>query len=362
MKIKIQQFLFQNHSWAIVGWNIARAMLKLGHDITLVPTDVDKKNHMPEDLRQYIKSAEPPFDCQISYTAMHNFANYLSGGMKNRFGIWAYEYDHALPAGMAKYYLNTDKMLPPSNFCKQVFKNGNIPDHHMVVVPHGINLEDYSNKTKFPLKSDRKYKIGVIIGQPHRRKNLPGMLNAFGQAFNKDDDVSLIIKVSTANKANHSFDVNFHDIYKEFCKKYPNRAHVEIITDYVADMVELYNACDSVFTMSHCEGFYMPALEIIGAGKLNIAPRHGGQLDFLDDTNSLLIEGKAVRAPREHLYWKASPYAEMFQPSVTHAAEQLKRSYHEYDQLIVKMRPSMKQTAERLTWEAVAKQIESLCV
>ena len=116
------------------------------------------------------------------------------------------------------------------------------------------------------------------------------MFEAYGRAFNNKDDVCLTMKVVPKREGSpQPFDVDFYQILKDFKLKYPKHGEIEIITDFIEDIALLYNSCDAVFTMSHGEGFYLPGLETLGASKLNIAPKHGGQLDFLSDQNFYLL-------------------------------------------------------------------------
>ena len=129
MLVKIQQFLRDNHSWSVCGWNIARSLLKMNCEIDLVATDVDKPDHIPNDLKHYIKNKiQSNYDCQISYTAFHNIPKYLNFGIKNRFNIFCYEFNNGFPREMIKYHNFCDKILAPSKFAKDVFLNGGIPN------------------------------------------------------------------------------------------------------------------------------------------------------------------------------------------------------------------------------------------
>ena len=133
MKVKIQQFLFSsNHSWACVGKEIGRSLLKKGHDVHFISMDknmqvsvIDK--YVPEDLREHIKMIpDRNYDCQISYTAMQNFPFYLSNGIKNRFGIWNYEFPDFRASGFSKYHQFTDKFLPSSKFFYDICKENGL--------------------------------------------------------------------------------------------------------------------------------------------------------------------------------------------------------------------------------------------
>lgn len=399
MKIKIQQFLATNYSWAIVGQNIARALIKQGHDVHLFSTN--GLIHFPADLTPYLKDwrelkehkklkTDKSYDMQLSYTAMLNFGSHLANGTKNRFGIWNYE-TTVIPTGFAKYYKYCDKMLPSSEFAKKIFADNGVPEERLVVVPHGINVEEYSNKSIYPLKTKKKYKILSNIAQPHIRKNIEGVFEAFGKAFTKEDDVCLVCKIHTKkikenttkpvivknkralNKLNKklesekpkekvmAFDIDFWGIYNKFCKDYPKHAEVEIITEFLDTVTPLYNACDIVFSMTRAECYWLPGVEALATDKLVVVSGWGGQLDFLNDNNSLLISGKEVRAPKEMQYWTTSPLAKMFEPSVDDAADKLKLAVKDYDNLMNKFRPVIKEQLKTMTWDNVATQIINLC-
>ncbi len=358
MKVKIQGFNGTNHSWAIVHHNIARALTKLGHDVHINSTN--GYEHFPEDLKELVRHRlDPKYDMQLSYTAMKNFPAYLDHGSKNRFGIWCYEFP-ILPSGFAKYHHATDKILAPSNFARDIFIKNGVPTDKVVTVPHGINLNDFDNKNKFPLKTNKKYKIFVNIGQPHGRKNIKGMFEAYGEAFTKKDDVCLVAKISGKKKLTAQFEVDVWKIFDDFKKKYPNHAEIELITDYIPNIVELYSACDIVYTLSYSEGFYLPGLEGLAAGKLNVAPRYGGQLDFLNDSNSLLIEGKIIRAEPKMQYWSSSIYNSVFESNCKDAANKLQQAISNYDELVEKSKTNT--VIYDYTWEKVAEQIIGLTI
>jgi len=365
MKVKIQQFLFGGtlFSWAIVGQNIGRSLLKLGHDVEFVSTDGIKEQYLPKDLKPYAKPAPTcQYDMQVSYTAMHNFPHYLNSGTKNRFGIWNYD-GTVIPPNMIKYHFACDKLCPSSNFSKDIFTKNKIPRDKIIVVPHGINLEEFETKNKYPLKTKKKYKILLNIATPHLRKNIKKTLHAFGRAFTKQDDVCLVIKVSLKkdkNERRKGFDINFYEILNDFRKKFKNCAEIEVITGFVPSLAELYNACDIVFMMSNMEMWWLPGSEAFATGRLVVASNYGGQMHYLNDENSVLIDGKVVRMPKHYQYWNPSPYAEMFEPDIDDGASKLKYAVDNYDELIKKFEPKMKEIVQEYTWDNVARKILSM--
>ena len=368
MRIKIQQFLFgKSHSWSIVGQNIGRSLIKMGHNVEFVSTDGFDEKYCPSDLRPHVRhTPQGEYDCQISYTAPHNWEAYLCNGKKNRFGIWNFEYKlkdnvkTTLLSGFAKNHHYTDLCLPSSEFSKIVFRDMGIPDEKIVVLPHGFNEDEFKSQEKWALKTKKSKKILLNINQPHRRKNLPGALDVFGKAFDKSDDVCLVAKIYTANNKGTNFDIDFYQLLKTFKNKYKNHAEIEVVTEFIPNISELYNACDINFSCTHTECYHLPSIEALASGLINVVPRYGGQLDFCNDSNSLLIEGKEVRAPRDHIYWKNSPYVVHFEIDKDDAVNKLKEAVFNYDEVMARLLAGMLES-KKFTWDNVAEQIIKLC-
>lgn len=377
MKVCWFGFLGKNHSWSIVGQNISRQLIKMGHQVDLFSTNGTQ--HFPNDLKPNLKGwleegqvvtgdnyndlvskkLLPEYDMQLSYTALRNFCQYFTRGDKNRFGIWNYE-TTVLPTAFAKFSLCVDKVLPSSNFSKKVFTDNGMPEDKQVMIPHGIHLDRFHNLGKYPLKTTKKYKVLANIAQPHLRKNIPGLLKVWGKAFTKKDDVCLVLKISRKSP-NPMFDVNFQEIFNRFRENFKNHAEVEIVDKFITDIEPLYNACDVVITMSHAECFWMPGLEAFAANKVVIAPRYGGQLDYMNDSNSILIDGKVIRADMRMQYWEPSPYASVFDPDTDQCAKKLKDVITNYDDYLKRLSPKMKEILPEYTWDRVAERVVSLC-
>lgn len=376
MKICWFGFLSKNHSWSIVGQNISRELIKMGHDVDLFSTNGEQ--FFPRDLRPNLKGfidensiksesdyynlihskLNQNYDMQLSYTAIKNFDKYFIRGNKNRFGIWNYE-TTVLPKAFGKFYSYVDKVLPSSNFSKEIFIKNGMPENVQQVIPHGINIDLFNNQDKFKLKTNRKYKFLCNIAQPHFRKNIKGLLKLWGQTFTKSDDVCLVLKISK-KKPEAAFEVSFDDLYNDFKSNYKNHADVEIIDYFLPNIEPLYNACDVVITMSHAECFWMPGLEGFAANKIVVSPRYGGQLDYMNDDNSILIGGKNIRADNRMQYWEPSPYASVFEPDLKEASDKLKDLVKNYDDYLNKFSPNMKNILPKYTWENVAKEIINL--
>lgn len=362
MRVKIQQFLFGGtlFSWAIVGQNIGRAFMKLGHDVEFVSTDGIQDRFVPDDIKNFVRKVPSGlYDCQVSYTAMHNFGEFLRHGRKNRFGIWNYD-GTIIPPNMIKHHRFCDRLLPSSDFSRDVFIKNRVPEEKIITVPHGINLEEFATDKKYPLTTSRSKKILLNIATPHRRKNLKNTLWTYGGAFTKEDDVCLVVKVNLKKQKDSQFYVDFDKTLSDFKKKFPNHGDVEVVAGFIPNLAELYNACDIVFQMSNLECWWLPGTEAFSAGKLVVASRHGGQLHYLNDNNSLLIDGEIVRMRANYQYWMPSAHGEMFEPSIDDGISKLRQAVLNYDELITKFRPNMQDIVKQFTWDNVAQKIISI--
>jgi len=375
MKVLIAQFLNQRHSWANCGLSWAEALIDLGHQVELFPTD--GYNDIPEKFKPYVightnlnqsnivfgRAPSKDYDCQISYTCMKNFPTLLGNGNKNRFGWWIYEWasKNVLPNGFAKAHKYCDILFSPSNFGKEVFLNSGVPEEKIKVLPHGINIEQYRQNSVMKLPTDKKFKILSVIQQNHSRKNIPGLLEAYGKAFTNKDDVCLVLKAKD-KKVAFPFDVSLSKCLEAFYKKFPNHGELKIISEFVEDMSALYRSVDCVYTMSHCEGYYMPGTEALAAGKLNIAPNYGGQLDFLTEENSYLISGNTTRADPKSMYWESKNNAIWFEPSIDDAVEKLHLAHKNHKEINNKLESQREEVYKRHDWKTITKEMLNYCI
>ena len=366
----MKQFLDFKHSWGTVGGEIARELKKLGHEVHLCSTNGYENFH--SDLNENIKcrncvddatrktencQLDKNYDLSISYTMMMHFGEYLNFSNKHRFGIWNLD-GTDLPKGLAKYYRYCTRVLPSSEFSKNTFLNGGVPNEIMTVVPHGYNPNFITNKDIYSIKTDRKRKILVNVQQNHLRKNISGILEAWGKAFTDKDDVSMVLKAKI--KKTKDSDICWQDEILKMKKRYKNHAPIIYITEYIDDLISLYNACDVIFSASNIECFLLPALEGLAANKIVIASNWGGNVDFMNDKNSLLIKGNVVRAPEKMHYWGTSVYGKCFMPDTNHAAELLQKSVKNYDSLLQEFQPGIDEVKKKYTWENAARQIIGL--
>lgn len=353
MNIVLNQFLGLNHSWSVVGQEISRAFIKQNHNVNLKSTN--GYNNFPKDLLPYVKdNLDFSYDLALSYTCPKNFPLLLAKGNK-KIGIWNYEFQ-TIPKSFIKYINSIDKFLPSSKWFYDICLENKVPADKMIMVPHGINWDNFENAIPLKLNTQKKYKFLINFGQPHLRKGLSQTLEAWGKAFIKKDDVCLVIKC-VLKKPDQPFEVDFKDILNRFKKKYPNAGEILIISDFLDNIASLYKSCDALFMLTQAEAFFLPALEQLAAGGLVITSKYGGQLDFLNEENSILINGRVSRASLKAQYWEANTQAVWFEPDINEAVEKLRYVYNNMEELKKNKLNGINRLRTIYNWDNIAKQI-----
>jgi glycosyltransferase involved in cell wall biosynthesis len=204
----------------------------------------------------------------------------------------------------------------------------------MLVVPHGVDTKMFNaDIPPYKLKTEKRVKF-LHNAIPHHRKLHERVLRGYLDTFTGDDDVCLVMKTKFLTPAKDKpFEVDIKAVLEAAFKGRKNPPEVEIINEYIPDIGSLYTACDAVISMSSCEGFWLPGLEALACGPIIIAPRHGGQLDFLNDDNSLLVDTGEMIA---------------------------RRVYENLDEEKARVKEAAAATVEKFTWEAAAQMILDL--
>jgi len=365
MLIKIQQFLFgKNHSWSSTSIELGRELIKQGHEVDFISTDGNLPQFTPEDLKQYIKTApRQSYDAQFSYTFPRNFPKYIANGNKNRLGLWSFEFP-ILPGWSIKY-INSDycdKFIAISKWFYDICIENKINKDKLIYIPHGINKEQwYNSKPIDSIKKDGMVSWLTDFAQPHYRKNITGTLEAWGMAFTKNDNVQLVMKVKD-KKPEQSFEINFSHEFEKFKKRWPNHAKVKVIKEYLPSMESLYKSCDGLFMIPNSEAFFLPGLQMLASGGVVITSNYAGQLDYLNENNSVLINGKIVRAPANYQYWTPNIQSTMFEPNLDEAAEKLIYATNNISVLKEKFHANLDSSFwDHYSWKSVAEKLVSLC-
>ncbi len=116
------------------------------------------------------------------------------------------------------------------------------------------------------------------------RKNPLALIDAFARAFEPGSGAKLVIK-----SINHRHYPDAHDRLVLAAARHPD---IELRNDYVSgdERDAMVAACDCYVSLHRAEGFGLTPAEAMSAGRPVIATRYGGNLEFMTDDNSRLVD------------------------------------------------------------------------
>lgn len=359
LDIKSETMLGTHHSWAVVMRNLLLQFRGEGHNLYL--KSINGTSFLQDKLKYRIGKRIVRPDINICYTMPRNFKDRFSSDSKLKLAIYNYE-TSKLPREWADKIKYIDYALPSSNFSKEIFVEAGWPEERCIVIPHGINPEDHLTDEKFKLYNDKTFRF-LNVSIPHYRKNIDILMNAYYSAFSDEDDVCLVLKtkLDPPGRKLHRFEVDVRSQIVEAQKKHLGKIgglpKVEIVLDRLPSMIPLYNSCDVLINAASSEGFGMPLLEGLASGNLIIAPRCSGQLDFLNDNNSLLVDVKEIPAGSKYQYWNQTDGAKTYLPIVDSLSQAMLDAYKDKALLMDKFESERQKTLKEFTWKNAAKKI-----
>lgn len=118
------------------------------------------------------------------------------------------------------------------------------------------------------------------------RKNPIAVINAFSDAFPRHGDSSpvLVVKCHGSN-----FRGRYEQDLRMKCAENPNIILIDKVLPE-SDILMLQAATDVFVSLHRSEGFGLNLAECMAAGKLVIGTNFSGNIDFMNETNSLLID------------------------------------------------------------------------
>ena len=239
-----------------------------------------------------------------------------------RIAYWYWEFD-SVPASWADIAAGVDEVWAATEFvAKGLRERLRIPVRTLFP---GVRLGAYQRRDKkyFGIEEGTfAFLFNFHMNSVMERKNPLGLIKAFKAAFGPEEPVSLVLKTMFGH---HNPDQlqQLHDAAAG--------ARIKVINEmYTPDEVlSLTDACDAYISLHRSEGLGLTMAEAMLMGKPVIATNYSGNVDFMNETNSLLVPYELVRLGRS-----IPPYdADLLwaEPSIEHAAAAMRRLVDEPD-------------------------------
>lgn len=150
------------------------------------------------------------------------------------------------------------------------------------------------------------------------RKNPLGLIQAFRAAFNVDEPVSLVLKTSFGDR---------HPAQVEQLRAAAEGSNIRIIDAVYSpdEVLSLMDACDAYVSLHRSEGLGLTMAEAMLLAKPVVATGYSGNVDFMDNDNSLLVPYTLEKLGRPIPPYDAD--SEWAEPSLSDAAQAMRRLF-----------------------------------
>ena len=244
----------------------------------------------------------------------------LFAATRRMIGYWFWELEH-VPLLMRQSIALVDEIWAGSRFVTDAFAAVSpVPVRH-VPIPVAEPRTSNRQRSDFPVLADVGERPVFLTVFDHlsvtERKNPVGIVEAFRLAFKPDEGPVLVIKTMNGHQrwASHQRVLAAAD----------GRADIRAwdATLDRSDQMALVAAADCMVSLHRSEGLGLHLAEAMWLGTPTIATRYSGNLDFMNDDNSLLIDFELVNIERgEGVYPAVAKWAS---PNLEQAADAMRR-------------------------------------
>lgn len=261
-------------------------------------------------------------------------------------GVWSWEVD-VLPTSWRDASTRVDEVWTYSTFAARLLSAGlNAPVHAM---PLPVANPNCRGELRLSLPSGFRFLVMFDFLSTLERKNPIGGIAAYRRAFTPDDGTALIVKSVNGRHrpAQHA----------EVMKAIEGRPDIVLIDETLPQTQRdaLIAACDCLLSLHRSEGYGLSLAEAMAIGKPVIATSHGGNMEFMNESNSFLVPCAPVRVGSgvEH-YPEGATWAE---PDVEQAARMLRVVRDDPRERSRRTARSRRDIEERLAFKVVGEQM-----
>ncbi|MDB5477225.1 MAG: glycosyltransferase [Phenylobacterium sp.] len=227
-----------------------------------------------------------------------------------RYGYWAWELPRA-PARWLKDGALVDEVWAPSRYNAEALAGAAAP---VRIVPHPLFAADYRDVAPAPRRAGFQAVALFDFNSSAARKNPAGAIEAFRRAFGDDASADLTLKTQNGRL--------FPDLLAKLRGLCPPNVRIVDETWPYAEVKALIAGADVLISLHRAEGFGLSPAEAMALGTPVIATGFSGVLDFMDETNSLLVPFSPVAVDDPQRIYRGQTWAE---PDLGAAAQALLR-------------------------------------
>ena len=261
-----------------------------------------------------------------------------------------------IPDGWRERCNALDEIWVPSHFNRETFARAGVAEQKLRVLPEGIDTGQFRpGLDPLSIPGTRGFNF-LSVFDWQKRKGYDVLLRAFCEEFHPDDDVALILKLSTINQPYvEPADLVSYFVERVLGRKLQHIPPLIVLTGMLPqhEFPRLYAAADAFVLSTRGEGWGRPYMEALACGRPVIATRWGGQLDFLDDENADLIEVEGLAPTGPDIDIEVFAGHRWAEPSVDHLRQLLRRVVADRKTSARKAARGLREMTEKWDWRQV---------
>lgn len=231
-------------------------------------------------------------------------------------GYWAWELE-CLPDEWIEAIRFMNAILVPSRFCQAVVQH--YTSKPVLVVPHPVQEVMVPAA---PAAGDAgRFRVLSIFrfGSSFERKNPIALVRAFRAAFGDEDAVRLVLKTSYGDR--------YPSDKAQLMREVGDGRNIDVIDEVWEEkrISALIQSADVYASLHRSEGFGLPIAEAIMLERPVIATNWSGNTDFCSAEHTFPVDYRLIRFDDGHPDYEGVPEARWADPSIEHAAKQLRR-------------------------------------
>jgi len=261
-----------------------------------------------------------------------------------------------IPDGWCEHCNAFDEIWVPSYFNLETFARAGVAENKLHVLQEGVDTEHFRPDIQ-PLKIPGARRFNFLsVFDWQMRKGYDVLLRAFCAEFRPDEDVALILKVSTMNQPHAQLvDLVSYFIERTLHTRLEHSPNIVLLAGMLPQgrFPQLYASADAFVLPSRGEGWGRPYMEALACGRPVIATRWGGQMDFLNDENADLIELDGLQSTGADIDLEIFAGHRWAAPSVDHLRQLLRRAIADPEASARKAARGLLDMREKWDWRHV---------
>ncbi len=261
-----------------------------------------------------------------------------------------------IPDGWRERCNAFDEIWVPSHFNLETFARSGVSERKLHVLQEGVDTEHFRpGVERLKIPGSRGFNF-LSVFDWQMRKGYDILLRAYCAEFRPDEDVALLLKVSTLNQPHAQvIDLLTYFIERALHQKLEQSPHIVILAGMLphARFPQLYASADAFVLPTRGEGWGRPYMEALACGRPVIATRWGGQMDFLNDENADLVELEGLRSTGADIDLEIFAGHRWAEPSVDHLRQLMRRAVSDPGSSAIKAAHGLADMREKWGWRKI---------